>query len=328
MSTLPMTFLDRYNELLSAAIEKYKFRSEPKELYEPMNYILSNAGKRIRPMMVLMAAEAFGAPVEKALKPALGIEFFHNFTLIHDDIMDEAPLRRGVPTIHTLHGTNTAILSGDGLLLKAYKFFEDLEPELFKPCIRIFTQTGILLCEGQQYDVLFENQENVTYSHYLRMITYKTGILAASAFEIGAIIAKAPSADARSIFNFGMNLGIAFQIMDDYLDVFGDEKKFGKKHAGDIYENKKTILYLMARDFSSAEDREELDFWYSKKTDNIDKIYGVEKIFKKAKAGEKALLEIQKHTDLAFQYLAKINLPDAKKQAFLDLSNYLLKRVS
>lgn len=321
-------FLNHYSERIADAIEKYQFKSQPQELYAPMNYIINHAGKRLRPMMLLMATDAFGGDIEKALKPALAIEYFHNFTLIHDDIMDDAPLRRGVPTIHTVHGINTAILSGDGMLLKAYKFFEDLEPELFKPCIRIFTHTGVLLCEGQQYDVNFETQENVSYNDYLRMITYKTGILAASAFEIGAIIAKAPAEDAKAIFKFGLNLGIAFQIMDDYLDVFGDVKQFGKKHAGDIYENKKTILYLMARDHATEEERKELEFWYSKKTDNIDKIYGVEKIFKRNKVDEKAIREIQKHTDMAFEYLERLNISEEKKKPLMDLSNYLLKRVN
>ena len=151
-----MQFLEEYQEIVSKAIDKYRFKDKPTELYDPMNYIISHGGKRLRPIMVLMANDMFGGDLQKAIKPALAIEFFHNFTLIHDDIMDEAPLRRNKPTIHTLHGINAGILSGDGLLLKAYKFFDDLEPELYKACIRVFTHTGILLCEGQQYDINFE----------------------------------------------------------------------------------------------------------------------------------------------------------------------------
>lgn len=276
--------------------------------------------------MVLMANDLFGGDLKKAIKPALAIEFFHNFTLIHDDIMDEAPLRRNVPTIHTIHGINTGILSGDGLLLKAYKFFEDLEPDLFKACVRVFTHTGLLLCEGQQYDINFETKQNVSYDEYIRMITYKTGVLSASSFEIGALIAGAPFEDAKAIFNFGKHIGIAFQIMDDYLDVYGNQEQFGKKHAGDIHENKKTVLYLLARENATEEERKELDFWYSKKTDNVDKVFGVEKIFRRTKVDDKVLRLIQKHNEIGQSYLRKINVPEERKKPFIELANYLLTR--
>ena len=220
------------------------------------------------------------------------------------------------------------LFRSDGLLLKAYSFFEDLEPKLFKACVRIFTHTGILLCEGQQYDVNFETQKDVTYEDYIRMITYKTGILAAAAFEIGAIIAGANTEEAKAIFNFGKHIGIAFQIKDDYLDVFGNMEQFGKKHAGDIFENKKTILYLLAREYATAEEKNELEFWYAKKTNNIDKIYGVEKIFRRTKIDQKVLALIQKHNEIAQGYLDKINVSDEKKKPFIELANYLLKRES
>ena len=323
-----MQFLEEYQEIVSKAIDKYTFKDKPEELYAPMNYIISHGGKRLRPIMVLMANDMFGGDLQKAIKPALAIEFFHNFTLIHDDIMDEAPLRRNKPTIHTLHGINAGILSGDGLLLKAYKFFDDLEPGLFKACIRVFTHTGLLLCEGQQYDINFETQENVTFNDYIRMITYKTGVLSASSFEIGALIAGADFKDAKSIFNFGKNVGIAFQIMDDYLDVFGNQEQFGKKHAGDIYENKKTELYLLAQEHGTEEEKKELDYWYAKKTDNVDKVYSVEKIFRRTKVDEKTLLLIQKYNEIAQGYLNQIDVPDEKKKPFIELANYLLRRES
>ncbi len=323
-----MQFLDEYQEIVANAINHYIFKDKPEELYEPMNYIISHGGKRLRPIMVLMANDMFGGDTQKAVKPALAIEFFHNFTLIHDDIMDEAPLRRNKPTIHTLHGINVGILSGDALLFKAYKFFEDLEPELFKACVRVFTHTGLLLCEGQQYDINFETKGDVTFNDYIRMITYKTGILSASSFEIGALIAGADFRDAKAIFNFGKHVGIAFQIMDDYLDVFGNQEQFGKKHAGDIYENKKTVLYLLAKEHATEEERKELDFWYSKKTDNVDKIYSVEKIFRRTKVDEKALLLIQEHNQIAQHYLNKISVSAEKKKPFIELANYLLKRES
>ena len=323
-----MQFLEEYQEIVSKAIDKYTFKDKPEELYAPMNYIISHGGKRLRPIMVLMANDMFGGDLQKAIKPALAIEFFHNFTLIHDDIMDEAPLRRNKPTIHTLHGINAGILSGDGLLLKAYKFFDDLEPGLFKACIRVFTHTGLLLCEGQQYDINFETQENVTFNDYIRMITYKTGVLSASSFEIGALIAGADFKDAKSIFNFGKNVGIAFQIMDDYLDVFGNQEQFGKKHAGDIYENKKTVLYLLAKEHGTEEEKKELEYWYAKKTDNVDKVYSVEKIFRRKKKKKKTLHLIQKYNEIAQGYLNQIDVPDEKKKPFIELANYLLRRES
>lgn len=323
-----MQFLDQYQAMVAEAIKKYTFRDKPEELYAPMNYIISHGGKRLRPMMVLMACEMFGGDLRKALKPALAIEFFHNFTLIHDDIMDEAPLRRNQPTIHTLHGINVGILSGDALMFKALRFFEDLEPALYKACMRVFVHTGLLLCEGQQYDINYETQEEVTFNDYLRMITYKTGVLSASSFEIGALIAGAEFKDAKAIFSFGKHLGIAFQIMDDYLDVFGNQQQIGKKHAGDIYENKKTVLYLLAREHGSEEERRELEFWYSKKTDNVDKVYSVENIFRRTRVDEKALQLVQQHNDLAQEYLNKINVPEEKKKPFIELANYLLRRES
>lgn len=323
-----MNFLDQYQDIVAKAIEQYKFTNTPTELYEPMNYIISHGGKRLRPIMVLMANELFGGNVEKALKPALAIEFFHNFTLIHDDIMDEAPLRRNKPTIHTIYGINIGILSGDALLIKAYQFFEDLEPELFKKCISIFSETGAVLCEGQQMDVNFETDNNVTYDDYLKMITYKTGVLSAASFKIGALIAGATDAEAEALYNFGKHIGIAFQIMDDYLDVFGDMSQFGKRQAGDIYENKKTILYLTAIESATEEEKKELLYWYSKKTENIDKVHGVLKIFRRAKVDEQVLRLIQKHNEIGQEYLNSIGLSEEKKRPFIELANYLLKRES
>ena len=323
-----MEFLDHYQETVAKAIEKYTFKNKPAELYEPMNYIISHGGKRLRPIMVLMANDLFGGNTEKAIKPALAIEYFHNFTLIHDDIMDEAPLRRNKPTIHTIHGINIGILSGDALLIKAYQFFEDLEPELFKKCIKIFSETGAVLCEGQQMDVNFETDNNVTYHDYIQMITNKTGVLSAASFKIGALIAGASDQDAEALYNFGKHIGIAFQIMDDYLDVYGDMEQFGKRQAGDIYENKKTVLYLLALEQATEEERAELKYWYSKKIDNVDKVHSVINIFRRTKIDEKVLRLIQKHNEIGQDYLNKINLPEEKKRPFIELANYLLRRES
>lgn len=323
-----MDFLNHYQKIVSEAVETHRFTQKPSELYDPINYIISHGGKRLRPIMILMANDLFGGDIQKAIKPALAIEFFHNFTLIHDDIMDEAPLRRNKPTIHTLHGINVGILSGDALMIKAYQFFEDLEPELFKKCLQIFSQTGAILCEGQQQDVNFETMESVSYDEYIEMITSKTGVLSAASFKIGALIAGASEKDAESLYNFGKHIGIAFQIMDDYLDVFGNQEQFGKKHAGDIFENKKTILYLLALEHANEEELKELKYWYSKTTDNIDKVYGVEKIFRRCKIDEKVLKLIQHHNEIGQKYLNEIALPEEKKQPFIELANYLLRRES
>lgn len=321
-----MKFLQQYQSIISQAIIDNKFNGRPDELYAPMNYIMEEGGKRMRPVMTLMACDLFDGAIQKALKPALAIEYFHNFTLIHDDIMDEAPLRRNRPTIHTLHGINIGILAGDNLLFKAYQYFLDLEPILFKKCLEVFTNSGILVCEGQQLDVNFETMTNVSHDDYITMISYKTGALSAASLQIGAIIGGASDQDAEAIYNFGKHLGIAFQIMDDYLDVYGNQEIVGKKHAGDIYENKKTILYLTALEHATDEEKSELLFWYSKNTDNADKIYGVEKIFRRTKVEEKVLNLVQEHNHSALQFLAEINLPEEKKQPLIELSNYLLKR--
>ncbi|QCX54062.1 polyprenyl synthetase family protein [Elizabethkingia sp. JS20170427COW] len=321
-----MNFLEKYQKLVSEGIDKNQFTAKPTELYDPLNYILSHGGKRLRPVMALMAADLFGGDLQKALKPALAIEFFHNFTLIHDDIMDEAPLRRNHPTIHTLHGVNTGILSGDALMIQSYRLFEDLEPELFKKVLTLFSKTGVQICEGQQLDVNFETQDNVKNKDYLTMISYKTGVLCAAALQIGAWVAGASDEDAENLYQYGINVGVAFQIMDDYLDVFGDQEKFGKKHAGDIFENKKTILYLLAQKYANEEEKKELDFWYSKKTDNVDKIYGVEKIFRKIKVDEKVQQLIEKYNQKAQKYLDRVSIEDSKKQPFVQLAEYLLNR--
>jgi len=321
-----MDLLEKYQKLISEGIEKYKFSQHPAELYEPINYVLSLSGKKLRPLLVLMACDMFGGNVNHALKPALAIEFFHNFTLMHDDIMDDAPLRRGKPSVHSIYGTNNTILSGDALLIKSYQFFEDLDSNLFKKCINIFSETAIKLCEGQQMDINFENTTIVSFRDYLQMIIGKTGVLTASALKIGTFIAGKDEKIADLMYNFGLNLGIAFQMMDDYLDIFSSEDRFGKKHAGDIFENKKTILYLMALKFANDEERKELNFWYSKKTDNLDKVYGVEKIFRRTKVDEKVQKLIHRYNEKSLKYLEKVDIPNNKKENFIKFADYLLKR--
>lgn len=321
-----MQFINRYAIEISQQIEKYRFQEKPSELYQPINYILSNGGKRLRPILTMMATDAFSGNWSVAIKPALAIEYFHNFTLIHDDIMDDAPLRRGNPTIHTLHGVNVAILSGDALLIKSYQFFEDLEPNIFKKCIQIFSDTGIKICEGQQMDVNFENQPEVNYDEYITMITYKTGVLTAAALKIGALIGGASEQDSEYLYQFGRDLGVAFQMKDDYLDVFGENEDFGKRLAGDIYENKKTILYLLALQNSDEIQREELRGWYETTEETQEKVDAVRYIFKATGADQKTLELVQKYNYSALEFLNKTSLSEEKKKPFLELADYLLNR--
>lgn len=310
---------------MSQNIALHPFNGQPSELYEPLNYIIANGGKRLRPMLTLMATDAFGGNMETAIKPALAIEFFHNFTLIHDDIMDDAPLRRGNATIHAIHGINRGILSGDALLIKSYQYFEDLEPILFKKCLQLFSETGLQICEGQQMDVNFETQENVSFEEYTQMITYKTGVLSAAALKMGAMIAQTTEQDAEALYQFGKHLGIAFQMMDDYLDVFG-AADFGKRKAGDIYENKKTILYLFAMENADEQQRNTLLHQYSNKSDSEEKVNVITEIFRQTKADERTLELVKKHNDIANDYLNKTALTEEQKQPFVALANYLLHR--
>ena len=321
-----MEFLKKYQNLIAQNIKNYQFEENPLELYQPINYIIANGGKRLRPILSLMATEAFGGTINEAIKPALAVEFFHNFTLIHDDIMDDAPLRRNKPTIHALHGTNVGILSGDALLIKSYQFFEDLEPILFKKCLQLFSETGIKICEGQQIDINFEKEENISFKDYILMITYKTGVLSAAALKIGAMIARASQKDAEAIYQFGKHIGIAFQMIDDYLDIFGNQSDFGKRQAGDIYDNKQTILYLVALKNANNTEKQELLKWYNQKETSLEKVERVTQIFRQTKADKEVLDLVKKYNDLAIKFLHQTSLSEDKKNMFIHLANNLLKR--
>ncbi len=218
----------------------------PEELYQPIGYALESGGKRIRPMLTLMACELFGGTRDEALPAALAIEVFHNFTLLHDDVMDCADVRRGRPTVHRKWDTNTAILSGDAMMIKAYEFLQQLPSDKLLAVLPIFTETALQVCEGQQYDVNFERCEGVSFDNYFEMIRKKTAVLLAAALKIGAIVGGATETDAQNLYNFGIEIGLAFQLRDDYLDAFGDEKTFGKRIGGDILVGKKTFLLITA----------------------------------------------------------------------------------
>lgn len=321
-----MNIIEKYKNLVEEALEKHSFKTmEPKELYEPCDYILSLGGKRLRPVIAMLGSYIFDGKDEDAIKPALAIEFFHNFSLMHDDIMDEAPIRRGKETVHLKYGINTGILSGDSLLIESYKMFEDLPAEKFKAVTQLFSKTATELCEGQQYDMNFETQDEVSYEEYIQMISLKTSVLVGAAFQIGAIVAGAEKEDYEKLYEFGKNLGIAFQLKDDYLDVFG-EKDFGKIHAGDIIENKKTILYIKALEEADKESLKELKYWYGIKTDNIDKVYAVEKIFKRLKVDYAVMSLIGLYTEKAMMNLNEIQVSDEKKSVLRELASSLIER--
>jgi len=300
---------------------------EPKNLYEPIDYILQLGGKRIRPVLTLMAADIFGDDYQKALPAALAVEVFHNFTLVHDDIMDDAPLRRGKATVHEKWDINTGILSGDAMLILAYKYFEDYEPVVFQKLAKLFSKTALEVCDGQQLDVDFETREDVTIDEYMNMIRLKTSVLVAAALKMGAIVAETSEENANLIYDFGLNLGLAFQLQDDYLDTFGDPKTFGKQVGGDIMENKKTFLYLKALEVSTTDVSDKLKYLFRKKlVDNSFKVGEVTRLFKMNDIPLLVTKEIEIYTQKAFDTLSKMNISDANKQNLKDFGLWLMKR--
>ena len=296
-------------------------------MYEPIHYILQLGGKRMRPILTLMSAEVFDTDYAKALPAALAVEVFHNFSLVHDDIMDAAPLRRGNVTVHEKWDINTGILSGDAMLILAYQYFEEYEPTIFRALAKLFSKTALEVCEGQQWDVDFESRSDVTIPEYLKMIECKTAVLVAAAMKMGAIIAKTSEENANLIYDFGLNLGLAFQLQDDYLDAFGNPETFGKQVGGDIIENKKTYLYLKAMEFASPNEKEELVHLFSiHPEDNSDKINSVKQIFHSSGAAQATQKAIQDFTLKAFETLEKMNVSVDKKAMLTNFGENLMKR--
>jgi geranylgeranyl diphosphate synthase type II len=317
----------QYQEFISEYLQSQYEAKEPKNLYEPIHYILDLGGKRIRPVLTLMSAEVFDADYKKALPAALAVEVFHNFSLVHDDIMDDAPLRRGEQTVHEKWNINTGILSGDAMLILAYQYFEKYQPKIFRKLAKLFSKTALEVCEGQQWDVDFEVRNDVTIPEYLKMIEYKTAVLVAAAMKMGAIIAKASKENANLIYDFGLNLGLAFQLQDDYLDAFGDPETFGKQVGGDIIENKKTYLYLKAVAFSEKEQQQQLMHLFSvQPEDSSDKINAVKEIFNSSGASKATQNAIQDFTFKAFQTLDKMNISADKKAMLRAFGENLMGR--
>ncbi|WP_420571457.1 polyprenyl synthetase family protein [Kordia sp.] len=322
-----MTQIAQYRETFINYLEEKVTVTEPKNLYEPIIYILQLGGKRLRPVLTLMTAEIFGTSHKKALDAALAVEVFHNFSLVHDDIMDDAPLRRGKETVHEKWDINTGILSGDAMLILAYQLFENYEGKTFRALAELFSKTAIEVCEGQQYDIDFETRNNVTIPEYLKMIEYKTAVLVGAAMKMGALVADASEQDAQGIYDFGRYLGVAFQLQDDYLDAYGDPKTFGKQVGGDIIENKKTYLYLKALENASEANQETLTkLFATQPEDPTDKVEAVMNIFNESKAPEAIKTAIQDYTTRAFQLLQTLNIGAKEKQLLQAFGEQLMNR--
>ncbi|OYX28061.1 MAG: polyprenyl synthetase [Flavobacteriales bacterium 32-35-8] len=316
-----------YQEAFTSHLEGFTQKREPTTLYNPINYILELGGKRLRPVLTLMTADIFDGDYKKALNAALSVEVFHNFSLVHDDIMDDAPLRRGQKTVHEKWNINTGILSGDAMLIMAYQLFENYEPETFQHLAKLFGKTALEVCEGQQYDVDFETRNDVSIPEYLKMIEYKTAVLVGAAMKMGAIVANASEKDQNYIYEFGKNLGIAFQLQDDYLDAFGDPKTFGKQVGGDIIENKKTYLYLKALEFANAIEKDYLlKLFNEKPIDNLFKIEQVKTLFLTTGSAEATQKEIKNYTNKAFSVLESLNISEDKKDLLKAFGNQLMNR--
>ena len=321
---LRITFLDHLKHRITV--------KEPSGLYDPVHYILSLGGKRIRPLLTLMSAKIYGAEVKNALDAAVAVEVFHNFTLLHDDIMDAADLRRGQETVHKKWDVNTGILSGDAMLIMAYQLFEGYNKEQFFQLHKVFSKTALEVCEGQQYDVDFETRDDVTVPEYLNMIKLKTSVLVGCALQMGAIIAGVKEEEQQLIYNYGVHLGLAFQLMDDYLDAFGDPATFGKEVGGDIRENKKTYLYL--RSIENEDCATELKEWFAldheeMNEDQIEEKKEIVKIFFEASGGAAATLDaIKFYTDEALSIIETLSISDDSKNELKKFSLNLMSRVS
>lgn len=322
-----MNHFNRYREEVSLHIEHNSFEKQPLELYQPIDYILKIGGKRLRPILTLFSAEVFGATSKEALPAALAIEMFHNFSLIHDDIMDDAPLRRGQVTVHEKWDLNTGILSGDAMLILAYQHFEAFEPKIFRELAKLFSKTALEVCEGQQMDINFETRTDVSIPEYIKMIEYKTAVLVGAAFEMGAIVAQSSEESRKAIYDFGRYLGIAFQLQDDYLDAFGDPATFGKQIGGDILENKKTYLYLKSLENANASQREELNKWFLVTENSSEKVEAVKQLYLESGVVSDSEDQIKYYTEKALNLLNDLAISEDYKQELKEFSLALMNRV-
>jgi len=314
-------------DIVKQIFDQEQFVHEPKQLYEPIEYTLRLGGKRIRPMLLLAANQMFGGDLEQVRYAAIGIETFHNFTLLHDDLMDKSPLRRGKPTVYCKWDENTAILSGDTMYALAWRYFLRQPHPRLQDILNCFNETGIEVCEGQQYDMNFERQEDVSIADYLMMIRLKTAVLLAGALKIGALYANADKEDVYHLYEFGIHLGLAFQLQDDLLDGYGDVAVFGKQTGQDIRDNKKTYLILKALEVANPDQQQELrQLFSSNPADSEPKVARVLEIY--AQLGIRQFVEeaIQKEFDLAQQHLDAVHVQNAQKQPLVELMGALFNR--
>ena len=322
-----MLRFEKAREIIEQELKNLSIPKEPSNLYLPVKYALANGGKRLRPTLVLLACDLFGADFRKALYPALGLEIFHNFTLLHDDLMDNSPFRRNKATVHVKWDPNTAILSGDAMSIFAYSLICAVDPAVLAEVVGLFNKTALQVCEGQMLDMDYSLKKKLTIPEYLEMIGLKTSVLIAASLGIGAIIAGAEKKSSAKIYDFGMNLGLAFQLMDDLLDSFGDQQVFGKKIGNDILTNKKTFLLIKAMERAKGNELERLVELYSGNDfDPEEKINAVIHIFQKLDIRKATELKISEYHMLALSCLEEIDLPSERKCVLRDFSETLMKR--
>ena len=322
-----MLRFEEAQQIVNNELENYAIDRFPEELYEPVRYILSIGGKRLRPALVLMACSVFNDAVHKAIKPALAIEFFHNFTLLHDDIMDKSNIRRGQATVHERWDPNTAILSGDVMSILSYKIISDSDDKYLKDLLQLFNLTALQVCEGQQYDMNFESRMDVSVGEYLKMIELKTAVLIAASLKAGAISGGADMLDAELLYEFGINFGMAFQIRDDHLDVYGDPEKFGKKIGNDIVTNKKTFLLIKALELSDPENKSRLKNLLEKENLNPEvKIREVTSIYQQLGIDSISADLALAYFDKSIQYLERVGAEASRKETLAIFAEKLMNR--
>lgn len=324
-----MSSITQYQQLIEESLKEKKYGSSPKELYEPIEYMMKLGGKRLRPVLVLVGYSFFGSDLKKAINPALAIEIFHNFSLVHDDIMDEAPLRRNQSTVHKKWNGNTAILSGDAMLVKAYQELCKCDINLLPALLNIFSDTALKVCEGQQLDMNFEKQSRISIPQYLKMIELKTAVLLGASLKTGALVGGADEKNAQSLYDFGKHIGIAFQLQDDILDVYAATEMFGKQRGGDIIANKKTYLLLKALEMSESNKyvKEELQQWINAPHFNPgEKVEAITGIYNFLNIRELAKKEMERHYKTAFDILENMSVDTEKKQELVFLTESLKAR--
>ena len=313
--------------LVNRFIDQLQYDRRPESLYEPIKYVLSLGGKRIRPVLMLLAYNLYKEDPERILMPAVGLETYHNYTLLHDDLMDNADMRRGHDTVHKKWDANKAILSGDSMLVLAYQRIQQCDSRHLQAVLDVFTETALEIGEGQEYDMTFETRNNVTEEEYIEMIRLKTSVLLACAVKIGGILADAPDSDIDSLYKFGEQLGLAFQLQDDLLDVYGDPAVFGKAIGGDITSNKKTYMLINAVNRASKEQREELMKWITaSEFDREEKVCAVTALYNQIGIRQLCEQKINYYFDECRKYLAKVGVDGERKQMLLDYTDEMMKR--